>query len=320
VFSLKRPPARIAVLLPTLNSARYVAEAIESILRQSWSDLELVVLDGGSTDATLGIVRAFAALDQRVRLAVFPGVHPTQRVDTWLRRTRSEFVALQHSDDISYPQRLARQVRAFEKNPALGVCSAAYRSFWHDREGPAPMEGATVHPKPATHAEIKSQLLFWWVMHAPILMLRREKILAAGLGFANDFQFANDYWQTVANIDRLQYCNVQEELSAYRLHAGGDGPRNVEHLRREERVLKERVLSHFGFSFTPRELELHLALKLIPDGQLLVRTRAEHDEARQWLENLRAQNDRRKVFDGPLFSALLDQFGGQIAELQNLAG
>ncbi len=319
MFFLKQPSARIAVLLPTFNSARYLGEAIESILRQSWTDLELVVLDGGSTDATAGIVRAHAALDQRVRLAVFPGVHPTQRVDLWLRRTRAEFVALQHSDDISYPHRLARQVRAFEKNPALGVCSAAYRSFWHDREGPAPMEGATIHLKPATHAEIKSQLLFWWVMHAPTLMVRREKILAGGLAFANEFQFANDYWQTVTNIDRLHYLNVPEELSAYRLHAGSDGPRHREHLQREEHVLKERVLRHFGFSFTPRELELHLALRLIPDGQLLVRTRAEHDEARQWLENLRAQNDRRQVFDGPLFSALLDRLGGQITELQSRA-
>ena len=69
-----------------------------------------MVLDGGSTDATAGIVRAFAARDRRVRLAVFPGFHPTRRVDLWLRRTRAEFVALQHSDDISCRHRLARQV------------------------------------------------------------------------------------------------------------------------------------------------------------------------------------------------------------------
>jgi hypothetical protein len=254
-----------------------------------------------------------------VRLATFPGVHPTQRVDTWMRRTQAEFVALQHSDDISYPNRLARQIRAFQGNPALGICSASYRSFWHEREGPAPHEGATVHPKPATHAEIKSQLPFWWVMHAPTMMLRRKNILAAGLYFANEFQFANDYWQTVTNIDRLHYLNLPEELSAYRLHSKSDGPRHLEQLRQEERVLKERVLRHFGFSFTPRELELHLALKLIPDGQLLVRTPAEHDEARLWLENLRAQNDQRKIFDPLLFSTLLDQFVGQIAELKSHA-
>ncbi len=315
MFSLHRKPALIEVLLPTFNSARYLAEAVESILHQSCRDLELVILDGGSTDATTGIVRAYAALDRRVRLATFPGMHPARRVDAWLRRSRAEFVALQHSDDVSYPHRLERQVLAFGGNPALGVCSASYRSFWHEREGPAAREGATVHPKPATHAEIKAQLLFWWVMHAPTLMLRREKIAACGLRFANEFQFANDYWQTVAHIDRLPYSNLPEELSAYRLHARSDGPLHLEQLRQEERVLKERILRHFGFAFTPRELELHLALKLIPDGRLQVATRAEHDEAARWLENLRAQNERRKVFDGPTFSALLDRLGGQIAAL-----
>jgi len=125
------------------------------------------------------------------------------------------------------------------------VCSAWYRSFWHERSGPAAVEGATVHPKAATHSEIKTQLLFWWVMHAPTPMLR-----------------------------------------------------------------------HFGFTFTPRELELHLELQLLLDGELQVTTRAEHDEVLRWLDQLRAQNERKGVFDRPLLSALLDRLAAQVRERQ----
>lgn len=306
----------VTVLLPTHNSARYLAEAIESILSQSCKDLELVVLDGGSSDPTLDIVKAYAVRDRRVRLESFPGTHPCKRIDDFLPSLKSRYVAMQHSDDVSYHNRMAEQIRAFAEDRELGVCSALCRSFWHDRMQPARAEGAVIHPKPERHAAIKASLLFWWVMHCPTFMFDREKITAAGLTFSNPYMFSNDYWQTVTNIDKLKYSNIQQELSAYRLHMEGDGARNREALQQEGIKLKGDILRHFGFECTPREMEIHANFRVIPDNIVGATTAEGYDEVLRWLENLRAQNDAKGIFDRPIFTALVNGLLQRTLELK----
>ena len=296
----------VTVLMPAYNSARYLAESLESILQQTWTDFECVIIDGGSTDATHDIIKAYAARDPRVRLEVFPGLHPSKRGDAVLPHIKSRYIAIQHSDDVSYHHRFARQLMAFEADPQLGVCSALTRSFWHNRAGQPPWDGVFTYPRPEHHFMIKAQLLFWWVMHYPSMMYDREKLAAIDFKFTNAYPYGNDYWHSITNIDKLKYYNIQEELSAYRMHQESDGYSNMEELRHEEAALKKAVLRHFGFEATPREEDIHAALKLLPDRTIGATTPAEHDEVVAWLEKLRAQNEARGIFDRPYFAALVE--------------
>lgn len=311
--------AQVTVLLPALNAARYLGEAIGSILDQTLADFELVVLDGGSRDATLAIAEGFAARDARVRVESSPGSHPTRRVDAAIRRSTSRYIALQHADDISYRHRLATQLAKFENDPELAVCGAAYRSFWHLRGAVPDIEGSSIHRAPLSHEDIRCQLPFWWVMHAATLMLDRGKVLAAGLTFENDFRFVNDYWQTVTHCGRLRYGNVDEELSAYRLHRESDGARNTPALDAEVRTLKAKALEHWGFSATAREQTLHAAIRLIPDDLLDLESAEAYDELAAWLENLRWQNQWRSIFPPEHFEPLLDRLQTRVAALKNAA-
>ena len=306
----------VTVLIPAYNAARYLAESIESILLQTWPNLECVVLDGGSQDATADIARAYAAQDPRVRVEVFPDTHPCSRIDSIIPKLSSHYVAIQHADDISYGMRIARQVQAFQEDPELGVSSGLCRSFFHDRMQAPRAEGLSIQARPEQHEHIKASLPFWWVMHCPTFMYDREKAIANGLKFENEYTLCNDYWQTITHIEKLKYGNIQEELSAYRMHWDSDGPRHRSQLEEESRKLKRATLEHFGIEFTERQLEIHSNLRLIPEGTVGATTPEGYDEAIAWLFEIHAQNERKNIFDKPFFTTFLQAMINRTLELK----
>jgi len=304
----------VAVLIPTLNSATYLAESIESIINQSWPNIKIYILDGGSLDCTLDIANSYARKYNNIEVSTQLNVHPCKRVDECIKRISSDYFAIQHSDDISYSNRIESQLKAFKKDPELGVCSASYRSFWHERRQLPTHSGDAVHAKPIKHEEIKCQLIFWWVMHAPTLMFDREKAIAAQVGFENEYLYINDYWQTVTNIDKLKYENINEELSAYRLHFSGDGAKNTNKILEEAIHLKEQVLKRFGFKFSKKELSTHLKIKILPDGKVECASREECEDVISWLLSLSDQNKETKIFDIVIFDDLLK---GLLTQVEN---
>jgi len=308
----------VSVLMPTYNAARYLAEAIESILQQTWKDLQLVVLDGGSTDPTEDIVRAYAKRDDRIKFESFPDRHPCARLDEYIPTLKSRFIAIQHADDVSYRNRIARQLRAFVEDSDLSVCSVLVKSFAHQRMQAGIQDGTYIHMRPAAHAAIKANLPFWWVMHCPTYMFDREKITRAGMKFSNDYLYCNDYWQTVTHIDRLKYHNIQEPLAAYRLHVDSDGLKNQDRVRAEERKIKTESLRHFGFEFTPREAEIHGAFRMLPDGILDAKTPEDFEEILLWLKKLKEQNDDLGVFDRTEFADLAENLEDLTRQKMNM--
>jgi glycosyltransferase involved in cell wall biosynthesis len=125
----RRAFGKVSVIMPAYNAADTIAYAIGSVLEQTWRDLELIVVDDGSTDGTPDIVAAFAAGDARVRLvrnAVNQGAYYARNLG--LREASGDLVMAHDSDDWSHPERLARQVRALGENPAaVAVKSYAVR-------------------------------------------------------------------------------------------------------------------------------------------------------------------------------------------------
>src|SRR5712691_4062258 len=108
----------VSVLLPVWNGEAFLEQAMESILRQTLSSLELIVIDDGSTDRTAAIAEKFASSDHRVRLLRRPheGLSPTSNAG--IAAASGEYVARMDADDISAPDRLQKQVAYLDGNPA----------------------------------------------------------------------------------------------------------------------------------------------------------------------------------------------------------
>jgi glycosyltransferase involved in cell wall biosynthesis len=126
----------ISCIVPVYNGARYVGEAIESILGQTLPPTEIIVVDDGSTDTTADVVKAFAAQVNYVRQ---DNAGPASARNRGIGLASGRFLAFLDADDLWHKDKLARQMAALESNPAAGICICYVQNFWveelaHERE------------------------------------------------------------------------------------------------------------------------------------------------------------------------------------------
>lgn len=108
----------VSVIIPAYNAEKYIAETIESVLRQSYQDYEIIVVDDGSTDKTRSILESYT---DRVRYFYKENGGPASARNLGIKHARGEYIALLDADDIWLPQKLEKQIEVFEKSPDIGL-------------------------------------------------------------------------------------------------------------------------------------------------------------------------------------------------------
>ncbi len=120
-------PPLISCIVPVFNGERYLKEALDSILAQTYRPLEVLVVDDGSTDGTAAVVRSYGA---QVRSLYQPNAGPAAARNLGLRAARGESVAFLDADDLWHPEKLARQMARFTSRTELDLCVTHARNFW----------------------------------------------------------------------------------------------------------------------------------------------------------------------------------------------
>jgi hypothetical protein len=108
---------QVSILMPLLNQACFLREALDSILAQSHSDLELIVIDGASTDGSLGILRDYAERDSRIRWSSAPDSGPAEAVNKAARQARGEVIGWLNSDDLYEPSAIEQALGYLRAHP-----------------------------------------------------------------------------------------------------------------------------------------------------------------------------------------------------------
>jgi GT2 family glycosyltransferase len=206
-------PPQISVCMPVYNAERYLAEAVESILAQTYRDFEFIIIDDGSTDRSLAILERYAAQDARIRLSSRPNAGLVVRLNEMVAEARSDIIAQMHADDIAMPERLARQLDFLNAHPEVVVVGC--RILTIDCDGDPIAEFCTVQ----THEEIDRPHLEagGGVICHPSATIRADAIRAVG-GYRAEYWPAEDMdlWLRLAEIGRL--ANLPEMLLKYRQH------------------------------------------------------------------------------------------------------
>lgn len=216
-------PPLVSVTLPAYNNGRQIVDAIESVLGQTMTDLELVIVDDGSTDDTVEHVRRFddpriVFLSQRNH----GGAHAT---NVAIRAARGRYVALFAGDDVCHPRRLEREVEALEAGGGPIVFSWA--TFIGD-DG-EPLAGEHFASRWFNHPQrSRAEMLAWFFFHGNYLctvscMAERRLFLDAGLFLTTSAQVP-DFAMWLTLIRHHDLTVIEEPLVAYRVHADG---RNV---------------------------------------------------------------------------------------------
>jgi len=210
----------VSVVMPARNSARWLGQAIESVVLQTLSDLELLVIDDGSTDETAEILNDWSRRDSRIRVLRQHDLGLVPALNYGLVEARGSLLARLDADDVSVAKRFECQVQAMEQNPNVGLLGSwAQRIDEHGRP-----QG---HSMPETHHEKLVEILTRGnpFIHSTI-MLRTEIVRRLG-GYRAAFEAAEDYdlWLRMSEVTLL--ANVAEPLVYYRRHSASVTAQNA---------------------------------------------------------------------------------------------
>ena len=246
---------KISVLLPAYNSETTIEAALGSIQKQTIDDLQIIVIDDGSTDTTSEILSRMAGDDPRILLRSRANKGLIKTLNEAISLAQGEWSARMDADDIAEPERLEKQLRYAEQTGATVLGS--YHRCFGDSE-------ALFEPS-AEHADIVHKMHCWTNSFSHPSLLVKTRLLKA-FPYSEEAQHAEDFalWLRLAREAKrdktIVFGNVSEVLLQYRTHAQQVSQR-FEKVQRE--TVKQQVLaaiSDLDDSFKEGELELHFEL------------------------------------------------------------
>ncbi|WP_052166422.1 glycosyltransferase family 2 protein [Methylobacter tundripaludum] len=199
----------ISVVLPIYNGEQYLAEAIDSVLSQTFANFELIMIDDGSTDDSQHILREYEKRDPRVRVVVRENRGLATTLNDAIDIARGTWIARMDQDDIALPYRFERQLEWLERT------GADISGSWVQRFGSSDKRVVRL---PQTDDAIKMAMLFCSPFAHPAVIMRAS--LVKRLGYDKRWEKAEDYdlWERAAEAG-WKMANVPEVLLSYRVHA-----------------------------------------------------------------------------------------------------
>ena len=281
-------PPRLSVLTAVYNGEAYIDQAVASILAQTYTDFEYILIDDASTDSTPQKIAGWAGRDGRIRtLRNQRSANPAGALNCGLSLAVGEYIAILDGDDLAYPQRFAQQVAYLDGHPQVGVVGGQVQRI--DQDGRAlKLMSYPTHPT----------LVRWVVFfQTPVLhsaaMMRRALVEKVG-GYSVQHSWMTDYDLFARLMEVSQVTNLPDCLAAYRINTGQVSsvhkkPQSGQVLLLICRLLFER-------------LELRAGLNEIQSMYLAVRSRELPDEAALLgaaglLGEMYTRFTRRKVLD-----------------------
>jgi glycosyltransferase involved in cell wall biosynthesis len=205
----------ISVLLPFYNAEKYLGEAIESVLAQTHRDLELILIDDGSTDGGTAIAKGYAAKDPRIRFIQQANAGISETLNRGLKLARNEWVARMDADDVMMPNRLERQLDFISRQPDIAIASSFV--YYINSRGRIIGQSKSEYSDPAAVAKAYANRQLIGFTH-PAVIMRKSVIEAVG-GYRDQFLAAEDtdLWNRVVETGALVVVQP-EHLLKYRIH------------------------------------------------------------------------------------------------------
>lgn len=282
---------RVSVILPVYNGEKYLGEAINSLLKQTYVDFELLIICEPSTDNSISIAQSYAdkrccVIQNRKRLGLVGSLNKG------IRLAKGEYIARMDCDDICVPERLEKQVNLLNKYKWIGICGTAIKRFGAGR--------VYYWKPPLSHEEIKATLLFESPLAHPTVMFRKEIFEKVKDTYSPSYKEAEDYELWVRFIDKTEIANIGEYLVNYRVHStqkGTLGLGDKEIFAGKSRLV---MIHKMGFNPTIEEFKCHELLSspqlakssinysncLLYAEKLLVKNRESNFFRQEYLEKL----------------------------------
>jgi glycosyltransferase involved in cell wall biosynthesis len=274
---------KLSVVMPVYNVAKYVKEAVTSVLSQTFNDFELIIIDDHSTDNTVDIINSI----KDSRIIFFRNDKNLGRSVTdnlAIQYIRGQYVAKMDGDDICLPQRFERQLDFLDKNPSVNVVGCYVKNF-----------GASTYLNkyPSTIDESKVQTLFNIPAANASTMFRSSLFVEEGLKYDESLRQTEDYRFFAKYIDELNVVSIKEALYLYRTFPVRIRADVFQERDRVSNNIRVQLLHKIGIPYNDWDAKVHntIALKNVEaDGLSLT-------ECNNWLLKLIDYNNKAGYFN-----------------------
>jgi glycosyltransferase involved in cell wall biosynthesis len=283
---------RVTVLMPVYNGERFLCEAIESILRQTFTDFEFLIINDGSTDSSIDIIQSYN--DHRISLVNNDCNHGlVASLNRGFQLAQGEYIARMDADDISRPERLELQVGFLDANSPVGVCGSWVRYF--------PMANNNVWKLPEHSEEIRCRQFHTVGVAHPAVMMRRRFFTEYGLFYDPLYCHIEDFELWGRAIQYMDFANIQKVLLDYRI-----SPDQICAMHGAEQLaaiapLRLDQVRKLGIEPTLDEQQLHEMIM----NNAIPQEPENLDRSEQWLRQLESANRAAGTYQADLFSRRL---------------
>ncbi len=288
----------ISVIMPVYNAEKYVAQAIESILKQTYSDFEFIIVDDCSTDNSYEILQSYAANDARIRLfkndvnSKLP-----KTLNFGISQANGKYIARMDADDISLPERFAQQVGFMDANPAIGVCGTWFKLFVENIKFAT---GERCYPSQSERLKLNMLFVECSMAHPSVMI--RKSIFQNNQPYELDYiSKAEDYELWCRLIRRgILFTNLPEFLFYYRVTSNQISQVYSQNMSDSS---KEILYCNFNFFFgrfiVSNEIQRFVAIKLSDKQHLKLRDLLFYFS---FVRKIKAINKRHSIFDVAAFN------------------
>ena len=223
---------KVTVLMPVYNGEKYLREAIDSILNQTFTDFEFLIIDDGSTDNSLKIINSYQ--DSRIYLVQnFTNQGLAYSLNFGITVAKGKYIARMDCDDISVLKRLEIQVNFLDNNPNIGILGSYFILISNENKK------KYIKTVPISDLEIRYKCLFESPFGHPTVMLRHEIFTKNSLAYDTRLNPIEDYELWTKMLDYTKGANIKIPLVYYRLHS-----QSISHKYKEDQI-KNHILVSF---------------------------------------------------------------------------
>ena len=219
----------ISIVMPVYNAEMFVRDAIDSTLQQSFADFEFIIVDDGSTDNTLSIIRSYK--DERIKL--MENSHDfVGSLNLGINTAQGTYIARMDADDVMHIDRLKIQYTVMEENPNITVCGTGMRCFGKHTQPTTPQALSGLIENPLL------KLMTGCFMAHPTVMIRTDFLRQHGLEYDKNYEYAEDFkfWVEIAKKGGVFYVESQP-LMFYRL-----SDQQISTRKKEEQAAKTETI------------------------------------------------------------------------------
>jgi len=278
----------VSVILPVYNAEAYIVESIESMLNQTYENIELILINDGSTDSSLEIMQSYN--DARIEIISRENRGLIASLNEGIKKAKGKYIARMDADDISLSQRLQKQVVFMENSPEIGICGTAVIMFGEGIQ-------EKVWRLSLEDECIKTELLFSSALAHPTVMMKKVLIDEYQLFYDAGFKHAEDFELWTRFAEHSSLANLPEPLLKYRVLENSISrlaDKAVDQRYNIMQKIPERYMRKLGINRDENQRRLHFNLST---NVRMQENNLNFESLKAYFALLTDANRKKKVFD-----------------------